>query len=229
VSAKKKAKRATKRRSRATTAKKASKIIAKLDAPAPAPGSVPVESPSDSRPIGVQSDGDLTPKESRFVEEYLVDLNATQAAIRAGYSEKTARQIGYENLTKPHIIDAIAKAMAARSERTRVSQDRVITGIAELAFYDIADLFDEKGSLRSVHELSPMLRRAVAGIEVRELYNEDGKNIGRLSKVKLADRKGNLEVLGRHLKLFTDKVEHEAGASLEQILARSMTTAPKEG
>ncbi|MDB4871954.1 MAG: terminase small subunit [Gemmatimonadales bacterium] len=232
VSAKKKAKRAPKRRSRATTAKKASKIIAKLDAPAPAPGSVSVESPSDSRPIGVQSDGDLTPKESRFGEEYLVDLNATQAAIRAGYSEKTARQIGYENLTKPHIIDAIARAMQARSERTRVTQDRVITGIAELAFYDVADLFDENGGMRSVHELSPMLRRAIAGIEVTELFADVGGqrvHVGHLKKVKLADRKGNLELLGRHLKLFTDRVEHEAGASLEQILARSMSTAPKEG
>jgi phage terminase small subunit len=115
--------------------------------------------------------------------------------------------------------------MQARSERTRVSQDRVITGIAELAFYDIADLFDETGGMRPVHELSPMLRRAIAGIEVTELFAEvagQRVHIGHLKKVKLADRKGNLELLGRHLKLFTDKVEHEAGASLEQILARSM-------
>jgi phage terminase small subunit len=190
----------------------------------------PDESPSDSRPIGVQSDGDLTPKERRFVEEYLVDLNATQAAIRAGYSEKTAAAIGYENLRKPHIVDAIAKAMAERSERTRVTADRVITGIAELAFYDIADLFDEKGGMRSIHDLSPMLRRAVAGVEVRELYTDEGKNIGRLSKVKLADRKGNLELLGRHLALFTDKHQHEAGPTLEKILAASYgPIAPKEG
>jgi hypothetical protein len=112
---------------------------------------------------------------------------------------------------------------AARSERTRVSQDRVITGIAELAFYDIADLFDEKGGTpfgsRALANASPCDRRHRSHASSTRRRQEHWPGI---SKVKLADRKGNLELLGRHLKLFTDKVEHEAGASLEQILARSM-------
>ena len=167
---------------------------------------------------------DFTPKEQRFVEEYLIDLNATQAAIRAGYSEKTAKQIGYELLCKPHIQAAIETAMAERSARTRVTQDCVLNGIADLSFYDIAELFAEDGSLKPIHEIPPRMRMAIAGIEVEELWEGRGEalaRIGNLHKVKLADRKGSLELLGRHLKLFTDRVEHDVGASLEDILTKS--------
>ena len=81
----------------------------------------------------------MTTKQQLFVDEYLVDLNATQAAIRAGYSEKTARSVGGENLTKPDIAAAIAKAIEARSERTEVTQDRVLEELAVLAFAPITD------------------------------------------------------------------------------------------
>jgi phage terminase small subunit len=74
----------------------------------------------------------MTPKQRRFVEEYLIDLNATQAAIRAGYSEDTARSIASENLTKPDIQEAIARAMDARSKRTEITQDYVLQGICRI-------------------------------------------------------------------------------------------------
>ena len=83
---------------------------------------------------------DLTPKQARFVEEYIVDLNATQAAIRSGYSENTAAEIGYENLSKPHIADAIAEQMAARSERTQISADDVLQRWADLVMADPNEL-----------------------------------------------------------------------------------------
>ena len=73
----------------------------------------------------------LTAKQERFVEEYLIDLNATQAAIKAGYSEKTARSVGSENLTKPDVAAAIVAAQKNRSERTEVTQDYVLTSIVE--------------------------------------------------------------------------------------------------
>jgi hypothetical protein len=73
--------------------------------------------------------GILTPKQRRFAEEYLVDLNATQAAIRAGYSAATAGQIGYENLTKPEVQVAVWQAQAARSERVKITQDDVLRGL----------------------------------------------------------------------------------------------------
>lgn len=81
----------------------------------------------------------LTGKQKRFVEEYLVDLNATQAAIRAGYREKTAGQIGFENLKKPEIQEAVAKAIQERQARTEITQDRVLSELGRVAFADADD------------------------------------------------------------------------------------------
>lgn len=85
----------------------------------------------------------LTPKQVLFVEEYLVDLNATQAAIRAGYSEKTAGRIGAENIQKPVIQEAIAERMKMRIERTEITQDRVLTDI-ELIKQDAMRVLEDK-------------------------------------------------------------------------------------
>ncbi|MFD1407534.1 terminase small subunit [Kroppenstedtia eburnea] len=82
----------------------------------------------------------LTSKQQRFVEEYLVDLNATQAAIRAGYSQRNAGKIGHELLGKEKIAEAIDRAKAERSERTEVSQDMVVKQLAKIAFADIKDV-----------------------------------------------------------------------------------------
>lgn len=83
---------------------------------------------------------ELTPKQQRFVEEYLVDLNATQAAIRAGYSPETARQTASENLSKPDIQSAIAEARGSRSERTKITQDMVLNRWWEIANAEVNDL-----------------------------------------------------------------------------------------
>lgn len=84
--------------------------------------------------------GKLTNKQKRFIEEYLIDLNATQAAIRAGYSSDTAKDIGCENLAKPNILAHVSKALAERSKRTGINQDRVIRELAKIAFADIGDM-----------------------------------------------------------------------------------------
>ena len=83
--------------------------------------------------MSVTTTQELTPKQRLFVEEFLVDLNAKQAAIRAGYSEKTATEIGSENLRKPHVSDAIREAMASRSERTGITADMVVEALWEEA------------------------------------------------------------------------------------------------
>lgn len=84
----------------------------------------------------------LTEKQQRFVEEYLVDLNATQAAIRAGYSQKTAGAVGHENLKKPEIQSEIAAARKAQQERTELTVDSVVRRIAEIAFADPRELIE---------------------------------------------------------------------------------------
>lgn len=86
----------------------------------------------------------LTDKQRRFVDEYLVDLNATQAAIRAGYSEDTARQIGSENLSKPDIADAIAEAMAERSKRVQITADEVLRELKDIATTDANELVEHR-------------------------------------------------------------------------------------
>ena len=139
----------------------------------------------------------LTPKQQLFVEEYLVDLNATQAAIRAGYSEKTSYAIGIENLKKPQIASAIQSAMEKRSDRTTVSQDKVVRELARIAFVDPTKVLDfSRGTVLS--NLTEDDRAVIAGIKVKDgLYTTE-------REVKLLDKLRALELLGKHLGMFTD-------------------------
>ena len=105
----------------------------------------------------------MNSKQQRFVEEYLIDLNATQAAILAGYSPKTANVIGCENLSKPEISNAISRAMAERSRRTGISQDRVVQELAKIAFVNITDICDPAGQIKATakeEDLAAMLEGA---------------------------------------------------------------------
>ncbi|QOF94236.1 terminase small subunit [Novacetimonas hansenii] len=150
----------------------------------------------------------LTPKQARFVEEYLVDLNATQAAIRAGYSKKTAVQIGHENLTKPDIQAAIAEAQLERSKRTEITQDRVLQELAKLGFSDIRNIFGDDGELKSPADMDPAVSASVASIEVilRAVPGSPGE-VEKVAKVKSWDKLGALTQIGRHLGMFKDKLE----------------------
>lgn len=91
----------------------------------------------------------LTEKQQRFVDEYLIDLNATQAAIRAGYSVKTANEQGSQNLAKLSIQQAIAEQMAERSKRTGINQDRVVLELAKIALVKMTDIVDSQGRIKS--------------------------------------------------------------------------------
>lgn len=158
----------------------------------------------------------LTPKQARFVEEYLIDLNATQAAIRAGYSAKTARSVGAENLTKPVIAFAISDAQAKRSERTQVKADWVLQRLTDEATADLADIYDEAGQLRPIHEWPLIWRQGlVAGIETEEL-RQDGEVIGYIRKVKLSDRIKRIELIGKHVDVqaFREQVENTGSLTM---------------
>lgn len=154
----------------------------------------------------------MTPKQQMFVREYLIDLNATQAAIRAGYSTRTAKQIGEENLTKPDVAAAIQRAMHERSVRTEISADRVLAEIAKLAFLDIAGAFNADGSLKSLLEMDADTRGAIAGLEVVETFGEDGRVTGRIKKLRLSDKIAALTLLMRHLGLLNDKLKVQGDA-----------------
>lgn len=156
----------------------------------------------------------LTPKQQRFVEEYLLDLNASAAARRAGYSERTADAIGRENLGKPTIAAAVAAAQQERSKRTQIDSDWLLTRLAEEADADLADLYLPDGNLKPVHEWPMAWRKGlVSGVEVLEEFSGSGRDrvqIGVVKKLKLADRVKVKELIGRHVNVgaFREKVEH---------------------
>ncbi len=136
----------------------------------------------------------ITGKQQRFVEEYLIDLNATQAAIRAGYSAKRADVIGYENLRKPVIKQAIDREQEARSKRTQITQDKVLTDIELIKADAMKTKFDADG-------------------------NEVMNNHGAALKA--------CELQGRHLKMFTDKVENTVSVNPADLLSTLQAAAKK--
>lgn len=143
----------------------------------------------------------MTKKQKRFVEEYLIDLNATQAAIRAGYSPDSAKEIGSENLTKPNIANAIDQAIAERSRRTGVNADRVVRELAKIAFVNAGEVVDfDTAILRD--KISDDDMAAIQSVKIKT-FGEDGVE----REVKLADKLKALELLGKHLGLFKDKIE----------------------
>jgi len=139
----------------------------------------------------------LTNKQQRFVDEYLIDLNATQAAIRAGYSEKTARQTGAQNLSKPVIADAIQNRMQERSEKTGIDAKYVLDRLHEIDQLDIADLLDDSGKVRPIQQWPKAWRTSISGLDIHELVVGDIETIVR--KVKWPDKLRNLELIGKHV------------------------------
>lgn len=156
--------------------------------------------------------GKLTQKQKRFVAEYLCDLNATQAAIRAGYSQKTAARIGVELLNKTQVAEAIQKAMKRREKRTEVSQDRVVAELARVAFGDLRGAVTwGPGGVKLVDSQDLTDDEAAAIAEVSETVTKDGGS----TRIKRHDKVKALELLGRHLSMFADKVNHTISAVAE--------------
>jgi phage terminase small subunit len=149
----------------------------------------------------------LNERHAKFVKEYLLDLNATQAAIRAGYSAKTAVKVASRLLTYVDIQEAINEQVKKRSQRTEVSQDRVLLEIARLAFNDPRKAFDENSAVLPVKQWPDEVAACISSIKVQEII-VDGVVIGTTKEIKFWDKSKNLELAGRHLKMFTDKMEH---------------------
>lgn len=138
--------------------------------------------------------GKLTDKQKRFVEEYLIDLNATQAAIRAGYSEDTAAVIGCENLIKPNIQKAIEEAQNKRSERTQITQDEILRDLQE--YLDIC-------LGRKPLTITSVIKNTQEGT-VRAVNSE-------CFVFETTGANKAFELLGKHLGMFTQKVDIQSG------------------
>ena len=152
----------------------------------------------------------LTPKEKLFVGYYLESLNGADAVRKAGYKSKRPDAFAYELLRKPEIQAAIETAMAARSEKVELTAEQVLREIKTAAFLDPLQLFAEDGTLLPLSRMPEAARRAIAGLEVEELFDgrgEDRRMIGYLKKIKLVSKEGTLTLAGRHLGMFVDKKE----------------------
>lgn len=140
----------------------------------------------------------LTAKQERFVQEYMKDLNATQAAIRAGYSAKTAKEIGCQNLAKLHIAEAIERLQAKVQKKNDVSIDRIVQEYARLGFSDVRDLVDWDGAnvqLKPSEDLSDDAAACVSEVSVT----------AQGVKIKLHDKKAALDSLAKHLGMFEER------------------------
>lgn len=145
----------------------------------------------------------LTDKQKLFTDEYLIDLNATQAAIRAGYSVKTANEQGARLLANVSISDAISKAMATRSRRTGITADRVLNELAKIGFANAADIIDfDTAKVR--HDASDEDKACIQSIKIKKSSSDTGSMTER--EVKLYDKKAALELIGKHLGMFNDSI-----------------------
>lgn len=160
----------------------------------------------------------LNPMQRAFVAEYLRDSNATQAAIRAGYSAATAGQLGHRLLKNVEISTAIEQAqdqqIAQVQAETGITLERTLREIARGAFHDPRKFFDSKGNLLNIPDLDEDTAAALAGFDVTEEFDGSGKDrklIGYTKKVKLGDRKGYLDMLMKHLGGY--KKDNEQGST----------------
>ncbi|MCU1286401.1 MAG: hypothetical protein JWO13_2751 [Acidobacteriales bacterium] len=173
----------------------------------------------------------LEPKQARFVEEYMLDLNATKAALRAGYSARTANKIGSQLLGKTRIREAIAQSMEARSKRTQHSADAVIRELSYIGYANMMDYMTITPTGEAFVDFSKLTREQAAAIqEITIDEAAGGAGDGRREKVqrtrfKLADKRGALELLGKHEKLFTDRLET---LSEVQVKLREMSDSDLE-
>ncbi|WP_295798025.1 terminase small subunit [uncultured Microbulbifer sp.] len=158
----------------------------------------------------------LTHKQALFVQEFLVDMNGTQAAIRAGYSRNTAQEIASENLSKPIIANAIEEAMAERLRRTQADADGVLKRLLEIDQLDLRDLFDETGKLKAIREWPDSWCRSISAFEIK-MSTEEEPDTAAL-KIKLPDKLKNLELIGRHAQIGAFRENSDAKSSIEDLI-----------
>lgn len=151
-------------------------------------------------------------KQEMFCQEYLIDLNATAAAIRAGYSPKSAGSIASENLKKPNIALRVEELKAKRSKRTGVTADRVIAELAKIGFVNATEVIDfDDATIKDSAGKDDTA--AIQSVRVKVFPTSEGDGVER--EIRLADKNKALEQLGRHLGLFTDKVDLSGDLSMD--------------
>lgn len=176
----------------------------------------------------------ISPKQQRFVREYLVDLNGTQAAIRAGYSMRSAGVIAAEHLAKPKISAMIAEAQAELSRRAEITIEAVLRELAKIGFANMADYMRTTSNGDPYLDFGSLTRDQAAALsEVTIEEYVDGRGTGarevKRTKFKLHDKRAALYDIGRHLGMFKDKLDVNVKVTLERLVSESLaaTSAPK--
>lgn len=151
----------------------------------------------------------LTEQQEKFALEYLVDLNARQAAIRAGYSEKTAASQASRLLTNVNIQKLISEGRKKLAHKTEITVERILTEYARIAFMDIRDAYTEDGKLKPIQDMPKDVAAAISGIDFEAMFEgsgEDKTRVGDLVKIRLSDKTKALDSLSRHLGMFNDQL-----------------------
>lgn len=162
----------------------------------------------------------------RFCELYVINFVGNHAAEEAGYAKGSASSTACKLLDMAEIQERIKALIEARAARTQTDQDLALNEIKLLALSDIGEAFDESGCLKPLKDMPAHIRRCIASIEVDEIISGTYK-IGQTKKLKFWDKKGSLELLGRHLKMFTDVVKVEGLDELADELRQARERAKR--
>jgi len=149
----------------------------------------------------------LTPKQRKFCLEYLKDFNATRAAVEAGYSKKTARTTGYENLTKQYIQAYLSKRINKAEEKAEIDIELILSHLYYMAFFDVKEMLDERGDLLPTSEWPPIAGKLISGMDIKKTIDSKGGETVIVKSIKMPSRERNTENLGRYLAMFTDKIK----------------------
>lgn len=162
----------------------------------------------------------LTDKQEMFCREYLIDLNATQAAIRAGYSVKTANRTASENLSKPDIQNRIAELKSKRNDKVGIDAAYVLQRLVEIDQMDVADILRPDMSFKPIPEWPESWRRYISSVDLAEMFEgggEDRELAGVLKKIKWPDKLKNLELLGKHVDVQAFREQLKADHTVESL------------
>ena len=170
----------------------------------------------------------LTPKQEMFCYEYLIDLNATQAAIRAGYSEKTAYNSGYENMSKREIQKRIEELKVERCERTKIDADYVLMRLVETDQLDVLDIVNSDMSFKPLSDWPKVWRQSISAMDIAEI--SAGENtLSVVRKIKWPDKVKNMELLGKHVDVgaFKDRLEVSGNLGLSERMKKARERSGK--
>ena len=170
----------------------------------------------------------MTPKQEMFCREFLIDLNGTQAAIRAGYSAKTANRIATENLSKPDIKRRIEELKQQRQEVIGVDAYYVLQRLIDIDQMDARDILNDDGSVKPIYDWPDVWRQSISGVDLMEISNSENV-AATLKKIKWPDKIKNLELLGRHVSVaaFKDRLELSGNVGLAERMKKARERSGK--